>query len=64
MRIDDEESTPDTEATVVSDPSDTEAEDAGDKAEPREKVIVRSDGTVTYVGKDMPPVAMQIAFSP
>jgi len=53
MRIDDEESTPDTEATVVSDPSDTEAEDAGDKAEPREKVIVRSDGTVTYVGKDM-----------
>ena len=24
-----------------------------DEAEPREKVIVRSDGTVTYVGKDM-----------
>jgi arginyl-tRNA synthetase len=24
-----------------------------DKTEPREKVIVRSDGTVTYVGKDM-----------
>ena len=53
MRIDDEESTPDAEAAVVSDSSDTEAEDAGDKAEPREKVIVRSDGTVTYVGKDM-----------
>ena len=35
------------------------ADDAGpevavaDEAEPREKVIVRSDGTVTYVGKDM-----------
>jgi arginyl-tRNA synthetase len=26
---------------------------ANDDAEPREKVIVRSDGTVTYVGKDM-----------
>jgi arginyl-tRNA synthetase len=26
---------------------------AEDEAEPREKVIVRSDGTVTYVGKDM-----------
>jgi arginyl-tRNA synthetase len=29
------------------------AEDAGDDDEQREKVIVRSDGTVTYVGKDM-----------
>ena len=30
------------------------AEDAaGDDAEQREKVIVRSNGTVTYVGKDM-----------
>ena len=27
--------------------------DADDEAEQREKVIVRSDGTVTYVGKDM-----------
>ncbi len=25
----------------------------GEAIEPREKVIVRSDGTVTYVGKDM-----------
>jgi arginyl-tRNA synthetase len=29
------------------------AEDAADAEEPKEKVIVRSDGTVTYVGKDM-----------
>ena len=29
------------------------SEPAEAKAEPREKVIVRSDGTVTYVGKDM-----------
>jgi arginyl-tRNA synthetase len=29
------------------------ADDASDAAESREKVIVRSDGTVTYVGKDM-----------
>ncbi|CAN5629210.1 arginine--tRNA ligase [soil metagenome] len=29
------------------------ADEAPDKAEQREKVIVRSDGTVTYVGKDM-----------
>ena len=44
MRIDDE-------------PADTAAKDsaAANEAEdePREKVIVRSDGTVTYVGKDM-----------
>ena len=29
------------------------ADPVEDEAEPREKVIVRSDGTVTYVGKDM-----------
>ncbi len=35
-------------------PADGGAEDAtGDDAEQREKVIVRSNGTVTYVGKDM-----------
>ena len=28
-------------------------DDAPDAAEPREKVIVRSDGTVTYIGKDL-----------
>jgi arginyl-tRNA synthetase len=30
-----------------------EEENEGEEAEQREKVIVRSDGTVTYVGKDM-----------
>ena len=29
------------------------AADADDEAEQREKVIVRSNGTVTYVGKDI-----------
>jgi arginyl-tRNA synthetase len=39
--------------TAPADASDAgEAED-GDDAEQREKVIVRSDGTVTYVGKDI-----------
>ena len=42
MRIDDEDGEP--EATEGSGP---------DEQERREKVIVRSDGTVTYVGKDM-----------
>jgi arginyl-tRNA synthetase len=36
----------------VSEPVSAESASDGD-AEPREKVIVRSDGTVTYVGKDM-----------
>src|SRR4051794_3310970 len=44
MRID--EGTPDAA------PADTSSAGDGDE-EPREKVIVRSDGTVTYVGKDM-----------
>ena len=36
------------------DPGEPEAQAEGEGAdEPREKVIVRSDGTVTYVGKDM-----------
>ena len=48
MRIEDEEQT----ASAPGDAPAPEAEaEAGD--EPREKVIVRSDGTVTYVGKDM-----------
>ncbi len=41
MRIEEEEGEPE--------PADAE----GDEQERREKVIVRSDGTVTYVGKDM-----------
>ncbi len=34
-------------------PEGADAEDAENAEEQREKVIVRSDGTVTYVGKDM-----------
>jgi arginyl-tRNA synthetase len=45
MRIEDESS------VAAADDSMTGEEAATD--EPREKVIVRSDGTVTYVGKDM-----------
>lgn len=64
MRIDDdaaaeaepEESAPlsgeaSADLSAVASASSSEAADA--KEEPREKVIVRSDGTVTYVGKDM-----------
>ena len=46
MRIDDDPAPAEDEAPA----SDGDAESAD---EPREKVIVRSDGTVTYVGKDM-----------
>jgi arginyl-tRNA synthetase len=46
MRIDDDPAPAEDEAAA----SDGDAESAD---EPREKVIVRSDGTVTYVGKDM-----------
>jgi arginyl-tRNA synthetase len=42
MRIEDE-----------AEPAPAEGEAAAADDEPREKVIVRSDGTVTYVGKDM-----------
>jgi arginyl-tRNA synthetase len=45
MRIDDE--APEGEGAEAT------AEAGGDEAEQREKEIVRSDGTVTYVGKDM-----------
>jgi arginyl-tRNA synthetase len=45
MRIDDESA----DASPIKDAA--EVNDA--EEEPREKVIVRSDGTVTYVGKDM-----------
>jgi arginyl-tRNA synthetase len=46
MRIEDDE------AADTPSPDET-GEDASSSDEPREKVIVRSDGTVTYVGKDM-----------
>jgi arginyl-tRNA synthetase len=51
MRIDDEEADSPGAPPSLGDGSDGAGEDA--EAEPREKVIVRSDGTVTYVGKDM-----------
>ena len=47
MKIDD-----DAEGGGPGDP-DTAPDDSEDAEERREKVIVRSDGTVTYVGKDM-----------
>jgi arginyl-tRNA synthetase len=51
MRIDDEAGdAASEEPSVESGPLETDPK--GD-LEPREKVIVRSDGTVTYVGKDM-----------
>ena len=51
MRIDDEGDG----AAAAAEPADAdnEASDANEAEAPREKVIVRSDGTVTYVGKDM-----------
>jgi arginyl-tRNA synthetase len=45
MRIDD--------AVVEGGTPEAATESDGPEEEPREKVIVRSDGTVTYVGKDM-----------
>jgi arginyl-tRNA synthetase len=52
MRIDDSADQASGSDAASSDTSS--ADDAeGTGAEPREKVIVRSDGTVTYVGKDM-----------
>jgi len=54
MRIEDEADASLAEATtvVVEDSAENGVEESAG-AEPREKVIVRSDGTVTYVGKDM-----------
>ena len=51
MRIEDDEETEPDEVAEADEPADGEA--SGEAIEPREKVIVRSDGTVTYVGKDM-----------
>jgi arginyl-tRNA synthetase len=54
MRIEEDEApagSPAEADTAVQASADGDA--AGDALEPREKVIVRSDGTVTYVGKDM-----------
>ncbi len=51
MTIDDDGGVP-PEASEVA-PEAPAAADGADGEEPREKVIVRSNGTVTYVGKDM-----------
>ena len=54
MKIDEDEAPGDSPAdadTAIEASADGDA--TGDAIEPREKVIVRSDGTVTYVGKDM-----------
>jgi arginyl-tRNA synthetase len=51
MRIDDDAGAPDVEDLAMVDADRAPEADAG--LERREKVIVRSDGTVTYVGKDM-----------
>ncbi len=52
MRIDENaDPAADTEADQGSEPDASDADEG--TAERREKVIVRSDGTVTYVGKDM-----------
>jgi arginyl-tRNA synthetase len=54
MRIDDEADgggTADPDAATAE--STTAGTEGDTEPEPREKVIVRSDGTVTYVGKDM-----------
>jgi arginyl-tRNA synthetase len=57
MKIEDEASTPDLKVGPTPDPVTTDAgptvRSGETEAEPKEKVIVRSDGTVTYVGKDM-----------
>ena len=55
MRIDEDDAgAPDDDAAELEAPVDApDGDPSADKIEPREKVIVRSDGTVTYVGKDM-----------
>ena len=53
MRIDDDEEAAAAEADGVLVDREAPDTDAAGTIEPREKVIVRSDGTVTYVGKDM-----------
>ncbi len=56
MQIEEDEAdeTPEYASADLPAPSDTPEGDApASDTEPREKVIVRSDGTVTYVGKDM-----------
>lgn len=51
MRVEEDAAVADeAEPTIGRDAAETEADSA---AEAREKVIVRSDGTVTYVGKDI-----------
>jgi arginyl-tRNA synthetase len=51
MAIEDESEAPGTRREAAGGTPETNREP--DDSEPKEKVIVRSDGTVTYVGKDM-----------
>jgi arginyl-tRNA synthetase len=54
MRIDEDPGAATSEAVAREDaPTDAVASEDVDEAEQREKVIVRSNGTVTYVGKDI-----------
>ncbi|HEY7501103.1 MAG TPA: arginine--tRNA ligase [Vicinamibacterales bacterium] len=53
MRIDDGDAGSGGDEAVDVDAGENENNDEADAKETREKVIVRSDGTVTYVGKDM-----------
>ena len=53
MRIEDEASPQEPAADAAADRSAGASAKAEEEDEQREKVIVRSDGTVTYVGKDM-----------
>ena len=52
MKIEDDADAPDLKVEAGVDPTSRSGDD-DKEAEPKEKVIVRSDGTVTYVGKDM-----------
>ena len=54
MRIEENPESAAAEGDAAAQPAATEAADGAEAPEERrEKVIVRSDGTVTYVGKDM-----------
>jgi len=53
MRIQDDDRPDATDGVSQAEPAPDAAAGAGEDDEEREKVIVRSNGTVTYVGKDM-----------
>jgi arginyl-tRNA synthetase len=53
MRIQDEPSTPNPQLPTPKETALVDSEETEEDAEDREKVIVRSNGVVTYVGKDI-----------